>query len=63
MCRPRQRRRIMPRSISIVSGAYHTELEKDDVTAGAIYDRGVYIYAMSRMDPLNDDMGATSSAT
>jgi ubiquinone/menaquinone biosynthesis C-methylase UbiE len=40
-------------------GAYHTELEKDDVTAGAIYDRGVYIYAMGRMGPLNDDMGAS----
>jgi ubiquinone/menaquinone biosynthesis C-methylase UbiE len=40
-------------------GAYHTELEKDDLTAGAIYDRGVYIYAMGRMGPLNDDMGAS----
>ncbi len=38
-------------------GGYHTELVKDDVAAGAIYDRAVYIYAMGRMGPLNDDMG------
>ncbi len=40
-------------------GGYHTELRKEDVTAGAIYDRAVYIYAMGRMGALNDDMGAS----
>ena len=40
-------------------GGYHTELETGDVTAGAIYDRAVYIYAMGRMGALNDDMGAS----
>lgn len=40
-------------------GGYHTELGKEDVTAGAIYDRAVYIYAMGRMGALNDDMGAS----
>jgi ubiquinone/menaquinone biosynthesis C-methylase UbiE len=40
-------------------GGYHTELEAGDVTAGAIYDRAVYIYAMGRMGTLNDDMGAS----
>ena len=40
-------------------GGYHTELEAGDVTAGAIYDRAVYIYAMGRMGALNDDMGAS----
>ena len=38
-------------------GGYHTELTADDVAAGAVYDRGVYIYAMSRLGPFNDDMG------
>lgn len=40
-------------------GGYHTEVKADDVTAGAIYDRAVYIYAMGRMGALNDDMGAS----
>ena len=38
-------------------GGYHTELGPHDVAAGATYDRGVYIYAMSRLGPLNDEMG------
>jgi ubiquinone/menaquinone biosynthesis C-methylase UbiE len=40
-------------------GGYHTEVKAGDVTAGAIYDRAVYIYAMGRMGALNDDMGAS----
>jgi len=38
-------------------GGYHTELTGDDVAAGAVYDRAVYIYAMGRMGPFNDDIG------
>ncbi len=38
-------------------GGYHTELDAGDVAAGATYDRGVYIYAMSRLGELNDEMG------
>jgi len=38
-------------------GGYHTELRADDVAAGAIYDRAVYIYTMGRAGALNDDMG------
>lgn len=38
-------------------GGYHTELGPDDIAAGATYDRGVYIYAMSRLGTLNDEMG------
>ena len=38
-------------------GGYHTELGQDDVAAGAIYDRAVYIYSMSRLGALNDEMG------
>ncbi len=43
-------------------GAYHTEFADDDVSAGALYDSGVYVYAMGRMGPLNDDMGASQVA-
>lgn len=38
-------------------GGYHTELGPDDVAAGAVYDRAVYIYAMSRLGAMNDEMG------
>jgi SAM-dependent methyltransferase len=40
-------------------GAYHTEVTTDDVAAGAVYDRAVYIYAMGRMGPFNNDIGAS----
>ena len=43
-------------------GAYHTEVTDDDLAAGALYDSGVYVYAMGRMGPLNDDMGASQVA-
>ncbi len=43
-------------------GGYHTELTCDDVAAGAIYDRAVYLYAMGRMGPYNDDIGASLAA-
>jgi ubiquinone/menaquinone biosynthesis C-methylase UbiE len=48
--------------IHCMPGAYHTEQAKDDVAAGAIYDRAVYIYAMGRMGPYNDDIGASTVA-
>ena len=38
-------------------GGYHTEWGQDDVAAGAIYDRAVYIYAMGRLGAMNDEMG------
>lgn len=38
---------------------YHTENRADDIAAGAIYDRAVHIYAMGRMGPCNDDLGAS----
>lgn len=38
-------------------GGYHTEYRKDDVTAGAIFDRGVYIYTMGRAGTFTSDMG------
>ena len=43
-------------------GAYHTETTTDDVAAGAIYDRAVHVYAMGRLGPMNDDLGASLAA-
>lgn len=43
-------------------GGYHTEFTSDDIASGAVYDRGVYLYAMGRMGPFNDDMGASTVA-
>jgi ubiquinone/menaquinone biosynthesis C-methylase UbiE len=43
--------------IHCMPGGYHTEVAKNDVAAGAVFDRGVYIYAMGQLGPLNDDMG------
>lgn len=43
-------------------GAYHSETTIDDVAAGAIYDRAVHVYAMGRMGPMNDDIGASLAA-
>ena len=43
-------------------GGYHTEVAADDVAAGAVYDRAVYIYAMGQLGPMNDDMGASMVA-
>lgn len=45
--------------IHCMPGGYHAEQCPDDVAAGAIYDRAVYIYAMGRMGPFNDDIGAS----
>lgn len=47
--------------IHCMPGGYHTELCEDDVAAGAVYDRAVYIYAMGRMGPYNDDIGASAA--
>ncbi|HYC02174.1 MAG TPA: class I SAM-dependent methyltransferase [Azospirillaceae bacterium] len=40
-------------------GGYHFEAKEGDVSPGAVYDRAVYLYAMGRMGPFNDDMGAS----
>ncbi len=43
--------------IHCMPGGYATEVAAEDVAAGVLYDRGVYLYAMGYMGPLNDDMG------
>lgn len=43
--------------IHCMPGGYCTEHTEDDIAAGLIYDRGVYLYAMGYAGPFNDDMG------
>ncbi len=43
--------------IHVMPGSFHTELTEDDVFAGALYDRGVYIYAYGGLGPKNDGLG------
>jgi hypothetical protein len=43
--------------IHCMPGGYAGEASADDIGAGALYDRGVYLYAMGYMGPNNDDMG------
>jgi ubiquinone/menaquinone biosynthesis C-methylase UbiE len=52
----------VPRYISAIDihcmpGGYASEITPDDISVGALYDRGVYLYAMGYMGPNNDDMG------
>lgn len=43
--------------IHAMPGGYRGEYLEGDVSAGALYDRGVYVYAMGQMGALNDDYG------
>lgn len=43
--------------IHAMPGGYRGEYGVDDVFVGALYDRGVYVYAMGQMGELNDDYG------
>ena len=43
--------------IHCMPGGYANVVGDDDISAGAVYDRGVYLYAMGYMGPFNDDMG------
>lgn len=43
--------------IHCMPGSYHSESGDDDITAGALYDRGVYLYVQGRLGPLNDGLG------
>lgn len=45
--------------IHCMPGGYHSEDSADDIAAGAVYDRAVHVYAMGRMGPFNDDLGAS----
>jgi SAM-dependent methyltransferase len=43
--------------IHCMPGGYAGAASPDDIATGALYDRGVYLYAMGYMGPFNDDMG------
>lgn len=43
--------------IHCMPGGYCSSLSDQDIAAGALYDRGVYLYSMGLMGPDNDDMG------
>lgn len=43
--------------IHCMPGGYCSEVCSDDVSVGALYDRGVYLYSMGYTGPNNDDMG------
>jgi SAM-dependent methyltransferase len=50
-------RYITALDIHCMPGGYAGEVAPNDVSVGALYDRGVYLYAMGYMGPYNDDMG------
>lgn len=43
--------------IHVMPGSFHSELGADDLFAGALYDRGVYVYAYGGLGPDNDGLG------
>jgi ubiquinone/menaquinone biosynthesis C-methylase UbiE len=47
--------------IHCMPGGYGGEGGAGDVTAGALYDRGVYLYALGMMGPMNDDIGGSAA--
>jgi len=47
--------------IHCMPGGYCGERGADDVAVGALYDRGVYLYALGMMGPMNDDIGGSAA--
>jgi ubiquinone/menaquinone biosynthesis C-methylase UbiE len=47
--------------IHCMPGGYCGDGGGDDVAAGALYDRGVYLYALGMMGPYNDDIGGSAA--
>ena len=45
--------------IHCLPGGYHTERGPDDVSSGAMYDPGVFYFAMGAMGDYNEDMGTS----
>jgi len=43
--------------IHLQPGAYHTEQTDDDISAGAIFDRAIYMYGDGKFGPYSDVMG------
>jgi ubiquinone/menaquinone biosynthesis C-methylase UbiE len=47
--------------IHVMPGSFHTERGAGDLFAGALYDRGVYIYAYGGLGPKNDALGFSTT--
>ena len=43
--------------IHVMPGSFHHEIDADDLLAGAVYDRGVYVYAYGGLGERNDLLG------
>ncbi len=43
--------------IHCMPGGYASAADPQQIAAGALYDRGVYLYSMGYIGPMNDDMG------
>jgi 2-polyprenyl-3-methyl-5-hydroxy-6-metoxy-1,4-benzoquinol methylase len=43
--------------VHVMPGSFHKELGPDDVFTGAVYDRGVYLYAYGGLGGANDGLG------
>jgi SAM-dependent methyltransferase len=43
--------------IHVMPGNFHTELSPDDTLAGALYDRGVHVFAFGGLGELNEGLG------
>jgi 2-polyprenyl-3-methyl-5-hydroxy-6-metoxy-1,4-benzoquinol methylase len=43
--------------VHVMPGSFHKQIAGDDVYAGAVYDRGVYLYAYGGLGPKNDGLG------
>ena len=48
--------------IYVMPGNFHTELSPDDTYAGALYDRGVHVFAFGGLGPKNDGLGVAHAA-
>lgn len=47
--------------VHLAPGSYHSEYREDDITAGAIYDNGLNVFAFNQMGQNLDDIGASMS--
>jgi len=43
--------------VHVMPGSFHKEIAEDDVYGGAVYDRGVYLYAYGGLGPDNAGLG------
>jgi SAM-dependent methyltransferase len=48
--------------IHVMPGGFHTNITENDVFAGALYDRGVHLFAFGGLGPLNDELGVATAA-